>query len=67
MISCRIVSRCSEPMPFTQVLTGSITAPVTGSCSEPAWTASVPNPWTGEGARGGVSIDESPNAMDAIV
>jgi hypothetical protein len=54
-------------MAFTQGLTGSITAPVTGSCSEPAWTASVPNPWTGEGARGGVSIDESPNAMDAIV
>ena len=35
---------------------GSITAPVTGSCGEPAWTARVPNLWTGDGARGGVSM-----------
>lgn len=40
-------------------LTDSITAPVTGSWGLPAWTANVPNPWTGEGALGGVSIDPS--------
>lgn len=26
------------------------------TCGEPACTARVPKPWTGEGARGGVSI-----------
>ncbi len=35
---------------------GSITAPLVESMGEPAWTASVPNLWIGEGARGGVSI-----------
>lgn len=38
-------------------LTGSITAPVTGSMGDPACTANVPNAWSGEGALGGVSID----------
>jgi len=33
----------------------SITAPVAGSWGDPAWTAKVPNLWTGEGALGGVS------------
>ncbi len=32
----------------------SMTAPVAGSCGDPACTARVPNPWTGDGARGGV-------------
>ena len=35
---------------------GSMTAPETGSIGAPSWTARVPNLWTGEGARGGVSI-----------
>ena len=35
---------------------GSMTAPDTGSMGAPSWTARVPNLWTGEGARGGVSI-----------
>lgn len=34
----------------------SMTAPVAGSCGLPACTARVPNPWTGEGARGGVEM-----------
>ena len=49
----------------TSTLTGSMTAPVTGSCGEPAWTARVPNLWTGEGARGGVSIWCSATVMIA--
>ena len=36
-----------------------MTAPVTGSCGLPAWTASVPKPCTGEGALGGVSMGSS--------
>lgn len=35
---------------------GSITAPVTGSSGDPACTANVPKPWTGDGARGGVAM-----------
>jgi hypothetical protein len=45
--------------------TGSITAPVTGSCGLPACTAKVPNLCTGEGARGGVSIGCSESVMIA--
>lgn len=37
-----------------------MTAPVTGSWGEPAWTARVPNLWTGDGARGGVSMGAWP-------
>lgn len=47
--------------------TGSMTAPVTGSCSAPACTARVPNLCTGEGARGGVSIGCSGSVMMAVV
>ena len=42
-----------------EVLTASMTAPVTGSCGDPAWTALVPNLCTGDGARGGVSMGSS--------
>ncbi|KAL1862692.1 hypothetical protein VTK73DRAFT_6682 [Phialemonium thermophilum] len=42
---------------------GSITAPVTGSCGEPACTASVPKPCTGDGARGGVEMEWSWTVM----
>jgi hypothetical protein len=38
---------------------GAMTAPVEGSRGEPAWTARVPNPCTGEGALAGVSIQPS--------
>lgn len=38
---------------------GAITAPVVGSIGEPACTARVPKLWTGEGARGGVSMQPS--------
>lgn len=42
---------------------GSMTAPVTWSMGAPAWTARVPKPWTGDGARGGVSIGPSPGRV----
>lgn len=42
---------------------GSITAPVTLSIGAPAWTARVPKRWTGEGARGGVSIGSAPGMV----
>jgi hypothetical protein len=38
---------------------GAMTAPVVGSMGEPACTARVPKLWTGEGARGGVSMQPS--------
>lgn len=44
---------------------GSMTAPVVGSMGDPACTASVPNPWTGVGERGGVSIGPSTTAPPA--
>ncbi len=44
-------------------LTLSITAPVTASCGDPAWTANVPNLWVGVAGRGGVSIGSSKMAM----
>ena len=37
--------------------TASMTAPVVGSCGLPACTARVPKLWTGDGARGGVSME----------
>jgi hypothetical protein len=43
--------------------TASMTAPVTGSWGLPAWTARVPKPCTGEGARGGVSMGCSEMVM----
>ena len=42
-----------------EALTGAITAPVTGSSGLPACTASVPKPFTGDAALGGVSIGRS--------
>lgn len=45
----------------------SITAPVAGSCGEPAWTARVPKLWTGDGGRGGVDTGSALRGAADIV
>jgi len=62
----REILPCQLPRPSRLApiaLTASITAPVTGSCGLPAWTARVPNLCTGLGARGGVSMGCSGSVM----